>query len=492
MSSLPNINSPRIHGVRPQRPVQYRIAASGAKPMRYHAEPLPAGLSIDELMGVIRGTVAEAGTYEINLCAENDHGRAEMTLTLKAGHEICLTPPLGWNSWNCFAEEVSQEKVLASAQAMVSSGLADYGWEYVNIDGCWQDDGRGGEHGAILPHPERFPDMKLLCDEIHALGLKAGIYSTPWVADYGGNIGGSAHTPDGSDWRRKIKGGDWAAQWPVLIRDHYHGPYKFDYHDAAQWSDWGIDYLKYDWSPIDLDSVLRMWRALDMSGRDIVLSLSNNCPRSIAPDVGVYANVWRTTGDLHDIWATGSSPQTGQVQGLLNVWQQHHFWQPYTRTGHFADPDMLVVGEVRWGETGRTRLTEDEQRTHVGLWALFAAPLLIGTPLDSLDAFTLSLLTNADILAVNQDALGLQDKPVVHEEDREVMVKPLANGDLAVGFFNKSGQKLTVECDWPTLGLEGPCRVKNLWTGESDDNADKAVGYELPAHGSRILRLTHA
>lgn len=488
--SAPRINSAKVFGVRPGRPVQYRIAASGTKPMTYHAEPLPAGLSLDADTGVISGQSTEPGDYPITLGAKNEHGSAEQVLRMRVGREICLTPPLGWNSWNCFAEEVSQENVLASAQAMVASGLADYGWEYINIDGCWQGDGRGGPHGAILPHPERFPDLGGLCRDIHALGLKVGIYSTPWVADYGGNIGGSAHKPDGSDWRRKIDGGDWASQWPKLIRDHYHGPYKFDYHDATQWAEWGIDYLKYDWSPIDLDSIFRMWRALDSSGRDVVFSLSNNCPRSIAADVGVYANAWRTTGDLHDVWQTDGRPGTGDVQGLLNVWQQHHFWQPYTRPGHYADPDMFVLGDVRWGPEGKTRLSRDEQRTHVSLWALFAAPLLIGTALDTLDDFTFSLLTNADVLAVNQDPLGLQGKAVIHQPECEVIVKRLEGGDVAVGFFNKSEENMTVEATWRDLEIEGAWQGRDLWSGEALSDLRNAFGVELAPHASQLLHLS--
>lgn len=477
----PRLHCPKRFGVRPGSPVLYRIAASGDKPMRFHAEPLPAGLRLDEATGQITGKLAEPDEHVITVGAENAHGHCTQALRLVAGKEICLTPPLGWNSWNCWSAEVSQDKVLASARAMVESGLADYGWTYINIDDCWQGLRTGPRH-ALAPN-ERFPDMAGLCAEIHHLGLKVGIYSTPWYGSYTGNPGGSAYAPDGSDWTPLP-----SREWIEMVQRHRHAPYKFDFPDAWQWADWGVDYLKYDWAPVDLDSTHRMRQALGSTSRDIVLSLSNNCPKSLAVDILDYAHAVRTTSDLHDFWETGARHGTSDVHGIRDVWKRHHAWQPYTRPGHYADADMLVVGQVGWGQPRPTRLSRPEQTTHVNLWSLWASPLLVGCPLDGLDAFTRSLLTNADLLDIHQDPLCVQAYPAVVTPEHEVLVKPLEDGGWAVGLFNVSEETRTVEWDATELVGDRSVRVSDVWTA-NENELRGTHGVTLPAHGSQVLRV---
>ena len=271
----PRINGARVFGVRPGSPFLFTIAATGEKPITFAAENLPEGLSLNAETGVISGTIADRrpDTYEAKLTAHNAQGEASRGLKIVVGSQIALTPPMGWNSWNCYAATVDQEKVLATAKAMVAKGLKDHGWTYVNIDDAWQGS-RGGPFNAIQGN-EKFPDMKGLCDEVHALGLKVGIYSTPWVTSYAKYIGGSSDDKSGDVERAQNK----------------CGKYSFATNDARQWAAWGIDYLKYDWRPLDIPHVQEMANALRASGRDIVYSLSNTA-------LYEHAGAVRTAGQL--------------------------------------------------------------------------------------------------------------------------------------------------------------------------------------------------
>jgi len=281
----PRINGPGVLGVRAGSPVLYRIAATGDRPMTFAVKDLPPGLTVDKNTGIITGTINEKGTYNITLVARNALGRDEKTFGIIVGDRICLTPPLGWNSWNCWADRVDAEKVRSAARAMVDSGLADHGWTYINIDDTWQD-ARGGPFNAIEPN-EKFGDMKALADYVHSLGLKIGIYSTPWVTSYAGFIGGSADNPEGK----------WSAVTDPRYTGWRHGKYSFAENDARQWASWGIDYLKYDWNPNDIEHTAEMANALRAVGRDIAtLSLAfPTAPPSTRPPTG---QGWRTAGGL--------------------------------------------------------------------------------------------------------------------------------------------------------------------------------------------------
>jgi len=240
---------------------------------------------------------------------------------------------MGWNSWNCWAQAVDQDKVLLSARTLVSSGLADHGWTYVNIDDTWQGE-RGGSHRAIQGN-ERFPDMKRLCDEIHALGLKAGIYSSPWITTFAGYRGGSSDDPGGK-WERLQN----------YEPNKRLGRCSFAANDAAQLGDWGFDYLKYDWAPNDVEHTKEMALALRATGRDIVLSLSCSTPIESIHELAQWAQAWRTTGD---IWTLGRPRARGRIQFRRSA---------STRTSgpHLADPG---IGTTRtcsfWGTSAGDR-----------------------------------------------------------------------------------------------------------------------------------------
>ena len=235
------------------------------------------------------------------------------------GETIDLTPQMGWNSWNHYASKVSQEIVLENAEAMAKSGLIDHGWTYVNMDDTWQGN-RGGPFNAIQGN-EKFPDMKARCDGVHALGLKVGIYSTPWVTSYAGHIGGSAEIPQG-DW----KPFDGPGQRNEKQKHRFPGRLQnitLRSNDADQWAAWGIDYLKYDWNPIEYPETKEMSDALRTSGRDMIFSLSNNMNITNAPDISEIANSWRTTGDIKANWKSMSQRGFGQDK-----------WARYASPGH--------------------------------------------------------------------------------------------------------------------------------------------------------------
>jgi alpha-galactosidase len=478
-SPAPRINGARVFGVRPGHPFLYTIAATGKRPMIFAAKGLPKGLKLDAQAGRITGMLKKAGDCVVTLRATNAEGTATNTLKIVVGEKIALTPPLGWNSWNCWAGAVDQDKVLRSAKAMVVSGLINHGWTYVNIDDTWQ--GKRGGKDLALQSNAKFPDMKGLCDQIHAMGLKAGIYSTPWVASYANHAGGSSDDPNGAfaGVPKGMKFKKDGTQMPFAF-----GKHSFAKADAKQWGKWGIDYLKYDWFPFKTPQVQEMAGALRESGRDIVYSLSNTAPFAGAADWARLANSWRTTGDIRDTW--NSMSKIGFAQDR---------WTPFAGPGHWNDPDMLVVGYVGWGpRLHPSRLAPDEQYTHISLWCLLSAPLLIGCDMERLDPFTLSLLTNDEVLAIDQDPLGREARRVAldDQQHRQAWAKPLENGSVAVGLFNAAPTPGRCVVTWQELGLAGPQVARDLWRQKDLGVFDGKFESDVASHGVCLITLTPA
>lgn len=490
---VPRINGARVFGVRPNSPFLYIIPATGQRPMTFGAESLPAGLTVDTQSGRISGALKEAGEYRVTLRARNGRGEATRILRIIVGDKIALTPPLGWNSWNCWGDDVSQEKTLAAARAFVEKGLIQHGWAYINIDDGWQGM-RGGAYNAIQPN-RKFPDMKGLVDQIHAMGLKAGIYSTPWRGAYSGHIGSSSDNEDGSyDW---IKAGncDDTFEYPkdrknCHRKDHYaFGKYSFIKQDVRQWSDWGIDYLKYDWNPVRVPEIKTMYEALQAAPRDIVFSLSNGIYFNWAAEYPAIANLWRTSGDIIDTWDSVKGigfnrGKWGTVAALGN-----DKWAPYVGPGHYIDPDMLVVGHVGWGKPHPTRLTPDEQCAHVSLWCLLSAPLILGCDPGKLDDFTVSLLTNDEVLDVDQDPLCKQAVMIAGSDQRPVYAKPLEDGSWAVGLFNLGSVEDTVTVRWSDLRLAGKQVVRDLWRQKDVGTYEDHFPVKVAPHGVALVRV---
>ncbi len=453
----PRYNGPLVFGVRPGSPVIFRLAFSGEKPMKYSVEGLPEGVSLNADEGVLSGRVLKEGDYPLVLKASNAKGSAQVAFTLKVGAKIALTPPMGWNSWNCWGTSVSQEKVMASAAALINNGLADYGYSYINIDDAWEADERATD-GSILTN-EKFPDMKGLADWLHAKGLRLGIYSSPGDRTCGGYLGTLDHEEQ----------------------------------DAKTWNDWGVDYLKYDWCGYSkvfakgndtstaayLRPYVKMQQYLREQPRDIFYSL---CQYGMAKvwEWGAYvdANSWRTTGDITDTWASLHDIGFHRQAGL----------HPYAGPGHWNDPDMLVVGKVGWSNQLRdSRLTPDEQYTHISLWSLLASNLLIGCPLDQIDDFTFNLLCNNEVNAVNQDILGHQAHQDVVEDGMQIWSRDLYDGSIAVGLFNLNDTAVPAYLKGVLgkIDLEADT-VRDLWR-QKDIPTDAT--YTIPSHGVLYIKV---
>ncbi len=465
-SPTPRINSPKIFGVRPGAPFLYTIAATGDRPMKFSTKGLPSGLKLDGLTGRISGQLKKAGEYRVTLRAKNRLGRVERPLKIVCGSQIGLTPAMGWNSWNCFASDVTAEKVKSAADAMVSSGLINHGWTYINVDDYWQvhrdskdptlQGPQRAADGRIIPNP-RFPDMKGLADYIHTRGLKAGLYSSPGPWTCGGCV----------------------ASW------------QHEELDAQSYGQWGFDYLKYDWCTygdvvkgrgVDyLEKPYQIMRAaLNKVNRDILFSFCQYGMGSVwkwGAEVG--GNSWRTTGDIVDTWGSMSRIGFGQVGH-----------EKYAGPGHFNDPDMLVVGKVGWGPSLHpTRLTPNEQYTHISLWCLLAAPLLIGCDMTQLDDFTLNLLSNDEVLEVNQDPLGRQAGRVAQNGPLEVWAKDMEDGSKAVGLFNRGYGEAPVTVNWSDLGLAGKQKVRDLWCQKDLGGFTGSFTASVPRHGVVLVRI---
>ena len=457
----PKINGPSITAARPGNPFLFTIPATGASPMIFEAAGLPNGLKLDKNTGIITGKVDVKGEYKVLLKAKNDKGIASRQLTISIGDRICLTPPMGWNSWNCWGLAVDEQKVVASAHTYRDKGLMNHGWNYINIDDGWEiyrdKEPKRDADGNILTN-EKFPDMKRLGDSIHALGLKFGIYSSPGPLTCGG----------------------------------YTASYQHEAQDARSFASWGVDYLKYDWCSYDgiaKDTTLDEYKkpyfvmrdALAGVNRDIVYSL---CQYGMA-DVWkwgdeVGGNLWRTTGDITDTWESLYEIGFSQVAN-----------QPYARPGNWNDPDMLIVGWVGWGPNLHpTRLTPDEQYTHISLWSLLSAPLLIGCDLQRLDDFTLNLLTNDEVIAIDQDPLGSQAKQVIVQGDVQVWVKQLADGTQAVGVFNTGKQTARFNLDFQKAGLKKDIGLRDLWRQKELGRFTSGIEVSVPSHGVLLLKQT--
>ena len=489
--ATPRINSAKVFGVRPGAEILYTIAATGERPMSFSATNLPEGVRLDSKTGRLSGVIKERGEYAVVLKATNAKGSNERNLKIVVGDDIALTPPMGWNSWNCWGPTVSQEKVLSSAQALVEQGLANYGWTYINIDDGWQGK-RGGKYNAVQPN-DKFSDMKALADKLHSMGLKLGIYSGPWVSTYAGHAGVHSDNAEGTypwieeGWCDENSRMTLPDDPKRFIRRRYwrHGEYSWATADAKQWAEWGVDYLKYDWKPNDKYFTREMKEALDGCGRDIVYSLSNTAPFADAYAFRELAQCWRTTGDIRDTWASIST---------IGFYQQDR-WAAFHGPGHWGDADMLVVGMVGGWRSNPyySRLTPDEQYTHITLWALLASPMLIGCDLAKLDDFTRSLLCNFEVNDILQDPLGMRAMPFYKDAQHAIYVKILENNDLAVGLFNLTEEPLVIEFEPRDFGLwENAITVRDVWRQQVVTHLYPGSAHEteVAPHGCVLYRLS--
>jgi len=458
VSDLPKINSAKVAGVRPGSPFLYKIAATGEKPLQYAAENLPKGLEIDAATGIITGTVKAKGDYRVTMKVNNAKGSVEKQLTIKVGNLLALTPPMGWNSWNCWGLSVNDEKVKSSAQALIDKGLIDHGWTNINIDDGWEASQRNA--GGYIVSNEKFPDMKALGDWLHGKGLKFGIYSSPGPRTCGGFL----------------------------------GSYQHELQDATTYAGWGVDYLKYDWCSYSeiagSDNSLAMRQkpyllmrdALAKQNRDIVYSLCQYGMSNVWEwGEQVNGNCWRTTGDITDTW-----------ESLSGIGFNQTVQYKYAKPGRWNDPDMLVVGQVGWGDNLHpTGLTPDEQYTHISLWCLLSAPLLIGCDISSMDDFTLNLLTNDEVIAVDQDVLGKQAKRIGDYDSYQIWMKELEDGSHAVGIFNMKNNYQEIAINWDEIGLskKSDKKVRDLWRQKDLGVFKDSFSTNVAPHGVTLIKV---
>lgn len=466
----PRINNPLVYGARPGNPFLMAVTASGKRPMTFEAAGLPDELTLDPQTGVITGKTTAKGDFKVLLRARNDMGTAEQEILLRMGDKIMLTPPMGWCSWNCWRFSTDDRKVRDAARTM-HRRLQAYGWTYVNIDDGWEAEARNYD-GVLLPD-KKFPDIRSLTDTIHSLGLKFGLYSSPGRVTCGERIGSYGH----------------------------------ELTDAVTWGMWGVDYLKYDYcgyAQIQRNSeektiqepYLVMRDALDKVTRDIVYCVGYGAPNVWKWGAEAGGNLWRTTRDITDEW---------NVVMAIGCFQD--VCAAATAPGRYNDPDMLVVGRLGqgWGAPAHdSDLTPDEQYAHISLWSILSAPLLIGCDMTVMDDFTLGLLTNREVLAVNQDPLAA---PAVKKivPNGQIWYKKLCDGSYALGFFQmdpyfvlwdqdtaESIQEQTYEfeLDLKELGLGPKVAIRDLWRQKNLGEFRGSYEGRVPYHGVSLLKIT--
>nr|WP_246606388.1 ricin-type beta-trefoil lectin domain protein [Actinoplanes toevensis] len=372
------------------------------------------------------------------------------------------TPPMGWNSWNTFGCNINETLIRQMADAIVSTGMRDAGYQYVVVDDCWFNPNRDSA-GNLQGDPTRFPSgMKALGDYLHGKGLKFGLYEAPldktcgqYFNSYPGATGSLGHESQ----------------------------------DARQFAAWGVDYLKYDWcSPSgsindQVATFAKMRDALAATGRPILYSInSNSVHAKTGPqrDWGDVANIWRTTEDIQLAWDTGQT--NGYPMGIKNIVDVNVPLAGYARPGAFPDPDMM--------EVGRGTLSDTEMRSHFALWAIMASPLIAGNDIRNMNAATQTILKNSRLIAINQDTLGIQARSIVADSNQRVLAKRLSNDDVAVALFNQSGSTRTISTTAAAIGKSGSSfTLVDAWTGATTTTSG-TISASVPSHGTVVYRVS--
>jgi alpha-galactosidase len=471
----PHLNGPKVYGARPGHPFLYRIPCTGNRPVTFYAKNLPASLKLDRQTGIISGTTPNnPGEFLVTIKASNQLGWDSRTLKIVVGDTIGLTPQMGWNDWYSYYEHITDRDIRTAADAMISSGMADYGYQFVDIDDSWARKPGSGDpdlkeptrdaRGNILPNA-RFPDMAALTAYIHSLGLKAGIYSSPGP----------------------------------LTCAKFEGSYQHEEADAHRIAAWGFDLFKYDWCSYEhiakdksLAEVekpyIKMGGILRGLDRDVVL---NMCQYGMG-DVWNWGreaggNSWRTTGDLG--WEPGDA-----LPGFYHIGFANAAHSANAGPGAWNDPGYILMGTVGDARNielpGRpTALTHEEQYSYLSMWSLMAAPLFFSGEMTQLDPFTLNVLCNSEVIDIDQDSLGKQATIVRKTDDEFILEKPLEDGTVAVGFFNLTTVPRPISADWTQLGLNGNQSVRDVWRQHDLGLFTGSFSTYVPPHGVVLVRL---
>jgi alpha-galactosidase len=467
-SPKPRINTPANYGCKPDHPFIYRIPTTGKRPMTFEAENLPETLKLDAKNGIVTGVNPPRGEYVVTFRAKNELGACEKKFKIISGDTISLTPPMGFNDWYGYFDEVTDRSIREAADKLVESGMADVGYQYVCIDDCWMNAPEDSKHvkdplrrgplrdavGNIQPN-KHFPNMKALTDYIHSHGLKAGIYTSPGPMTCAG----------------------------------YGATYQHEEQDAKQFADWGFDLVKYDWchyskiakSETDLDELKKpyilMGGILKKQKRDMLYNLCQYGMGNVwewGEEVGGQS--WRTSGDL-----------IHEPERFIEIAIKNATYAKYCHPGGWNDPDFFL----HMGKPGTPdAYTPNEQYSIVSLWSLLSAPLFCSENVKSIDEFLVSVLCNPEIIEIDQDALGKCARTVSLGEDAVLFVKDLSDGSMAVGIVNRGEMEMEIAVKWSDLGLKGKRLVRDVWRqkdlGEFDDSFTAKVG----RHGTMVIRLS--
>lgn len=475
----PHINCSEVYGCRPGTPFIYRIPATGDRPMQFATRDLPSGLKLDKSTGIITGSIGCRGTYNVILSAKNKAGKDSRSFKIICGDKLALTPPMGWNDWYAHYDHITGKMMHQAADLMISNGMANAGYQYVDIDDCWmnakenKDPGRVGpprdSNGNILPN-SYFPDMKGLTGYIHSKGLKAGIYTSPGPTTCGG----------------------------------FTGSFGYEAQDAKQFADWGFDFLKYDFcsygqvekhiqdidsSITDLQQMQRpyfiMGALLKKQHRDIVFNLCQYGRDKVCTwGAETGGNSWRTAGDL------GFG-----LNHIFDVALKDATYGEWSKPGAWNDPDYIQIGYVGnargEGLPELTKMPPVEQYSFMSLWCLLAAPLFYSGDLTKLNAFTLNVLCNPEVIAVDQDPLGKCARIIKQTGDTFIMVKDMQDGSKAIGLCNKGEQPATITVTWQDAAISGGnLTVRDLWRAKDLGVFHKEYTATVPPLGVILVSIS--
>lgn len=463
----PRINCANVYGCRPGHPFLYRIPTQGARPIQFSADGLPPGLQLDDTSGIITGLAPQGGEYVVTLRATNPQGTSRRRFKIVSGETLSLTPSMGWNDWYAHYDRITDQKMREAADLLVRTGMADVGYQYVNIDDCWMNAENNSDPKRVGPFRDAagnlnpntyFPDMKGLAEYIHHLGLKAGLYTSPGPKTCAG----------------------------------FAGAYQHEAQDARQFASWGFDFLKYDWCsydsvasrPLTVEEMKRpyilMGNLLKEQNRDLLLNLCQYGMGEVwkwGAEAGGQS--WRTSGDL------GNELNHVFEVALKNC--EHRDWQ---KPGAWNDPDYIQIGYLGSGQGFKPcPLSPNEQYAFMSLWCLMASPLFYSGDLRQVDEFTLNVLCNPEVIEIDQDPLGQCARMVRLTEDTFLMVKDLEDGSKAVGLGNRGVTPAEITVGWPETAIHGVQQVRDVWRMKDLGKFDQAFSTRVPSRAVVLVRL---
>ena len=467
----PRINGPMVYGCRPGNPFLYRIPCQGDRPITFSAKGLPKELKLDPSTGIIKGKTPAKGEYLVVIQAVNSKGKSKRIFKIVAGDRLALTPPMGYNHWYAHYDRITDKMMREAADVMIKSGMADVGYQYVNIDDCWMNAPKNNDplrvgplrddKGNIIPN-QHFPDMKGLTDYIHNLGLKAGIYTSPGTLTCGG----------------------------------FTGAWQHEKQDARQFAAWGFDFLKYDWCSYEeitgKDKSLEAYKKpyqqmgtiLKSLDRDIVFNLCQYGMGDVWKWGGeIGGHCWRTSGDLGF-----------ELDRIFDVALKNSDHRQYSKPGEWNDPDYIQIGWIgnanKMGTPELTPMPAAMQYAYMSLWSLMAAPLIYSGDMSKLDEFTRNVLCNPEVIEVNQDPLGECALVIKHSDNLFLMVKNLADNSKAIGLFNRGKVAVDLSVDWAELNIKGNQSVRDLWRQKDLGISDQKFSTKVPAQGVVMVKIS--